>query len=589
MTVLPAGTPLESDPSASPQPVLRLNLIGRMTVSTPEGEVIKISSKRGRALLALLAVAPSGQRERRWLQYKLWSTRGDREGSASLRQCLSGLKRAFGDRADVLIRDRTSVGLDLTRIDIDVDNLPALIANKPVHANSEFLEGLDIADPEFDDWLREQRSFWTARMEDAAHSGIPEHIDDRVSKDAPPAEVKTGAEDIPVIAVMPFTLLGDAQVAPYVVDGILDEIIDQLARVRLISVIARGSSMAAPNTHLSPSDFGKRVGANYVVVGEVRRMQDETVLEIELLRVPGSDVLWRHNFALNQPTTLARIRDVSLEVSGNVSGHVSREAETMSQSSQLSDSSEVSDMIWKGRWHLHRLTKADAREARRIFERLIASDVRNAEAHLHLAWSLLWEAWATRATDEHIRRIVELGQKAITMDNADGRAFWVVGTAESWVKNIEMADHYIDQAIKLCPSHAFAYLQRATNRIYSGKPHEAIEPVDIALRLSPFDTQKFVFHGERAMAQLLMGNDESALDDATRALMLRRSYWYAHLIRALALWRLGEKDRAKEAYRLLTWHKPNFDVEFMRWLPFLDRAPVECMNDDLVAISLLDT
>lgn len=580
---------MESDPPKPTQPVLRLGLIGRLTVSTPDGKVINISSKRGRALLALLAVAPSGRRERRWLQYKLWSTRGDREGSGSLRQCLSGLKRALGDNADVLIRDRTSVGLDLSRIDVDVDNLATLISNIPAHANSEFLEGLDIADPEFDDWLREQRAFWEGRIEDARQSGVPEQIDADVASAAVSADSKSASDDIPVIAVMPFRLLGDAQVAPHVIDGVLDEIIDQLARVRLISVIARGSSMASPNAHLSPSDFGKRVGANYVVVGEVRRFQEETILEIELLRVPGSDVLWRHGFTLSQPTTLARIRDVSLEIAGNVSSHVSREAEMMSQSNPLSENSEVSDMIWKGRWHLHRLTKADAREARRIFERLIASDVRNAEAHLHLAWSLLWEAWATRATPEHIRRIVELGQKAITLDNADGRAFWVVGTAESWVKNIEMADHYIDQAIKLCPSHAFAYLQRATNRIYSGKPDEAIAPVDIALRLSPFDTQKFVFHGERAMAHLLMGDNAKALDDSMRALMLRRSYWYAHLIRALALWRTDEADRAREAYRLLTWHKPNFDAEFMRWLPFLDRGPVDEMNRDLVAISLLDS
>lgn len=586
MTVLPAGNRIVSDPQKSPEPMLRIGLMGRFSLTTPDGQTIHVSSKRGRALLALLAIAPSGQRERRWLQYKLWSTRGDREGSGSLRQCLSGLRRALGDSGDVLLTDRTSVGLDLSRIEVDTADLAKLLVENPNHAKSEFLEGLDIADPEFDDWLREQRTFWENRIEEATENFDPEARAN--SEGGPQADPKLSVDDTPVVAVMPFTLLGQVQVQPHVVDGILDEVIDQLARVRWLAVIARGSSVAAPNSQLSPSEFGKRVNANYVIVGEVRQAHDEKIIEIELLRVPGSDVLWRHSFVLNQPTTLARIRDISLEIAGNVSGHVSRVAETMSQAS-LSDSSEVSDLIWKGRWHLHRLTKTDATEARLIFERLIASDVRNAEAHLHLAWSLLWEAWATRATTDDITRIIELGQKAITLDNADGRAFWVVGTAESWMKNIEMADHYIDQAIRLCPSLAFAYLQRATNRIYSGKAEEAIVPVDVALRLSPFDTQKFVFHGERAMAHLLMGAHDTALEDAMRALMLRRSYWYAHLIRTLALWRLGETDRAREAYRLLTWHKPDFDAEFINWLPFLNRGPVNAMKDDLVAISLLDS
>jgi TolB-like protein/Flp pilus assembly protein TadD len=560
---------------------IRICLFGRFTVLSSHGKVIPISSKRGQALLAMLAVAPSGVRERRWLQYKLWSMRGDKEGAASLRQCLSALRKALGDGADAIVSDRASIGLDPGKVEIDLHDLPGLLAKNPLLKHSEFLEGLDIADPEFEDWLREQRSFWETRMEEQATvSVVP------AEPPEPVVEPRREGGHAPVVVVLPFSKHNNRHLETHVIDGLYDEVIDQLSRVRLLSVISRSSVISAASTGLSTSALCSQFGADYVIALELSASGDKDRLSVDLFRARGMETTWQHSFELPQSVTQSDVRNVAIEIAGNVGNNVSRVTETWLQS-KSSDSDEVSDMLWRGRWHLHRLSKEDSRAAQMIFEEIINRDPRNAEAHLHLAWTLMWKAWATRASAEDVQRIADLGQKAITLDNTDGRAFWIVGAAECWLRNFDMSNVYIDQAIELCPSLAFAYSQKGTNCVYGGHPEQAVQWFDKALRLSPMDTQRFAFWGERSMALLLNGDFDGALQNAAQSLMLRRSYWYAHLIQALAYWRSGDSRKASEAYGRLTWHTPGFSNEFIEWLPFGDRGVTKSMANDLREISQL--
>ncbi|EPX79635.1 hypothetical protein Salmuc_05575 [Salipiger mucosus DSM 16094] len=118
-------------------------------------------------MIALLALSPEMQRPRRWIEDKLWSTFGPEQASANLRQALSKLRRALGDQGDILRADRGSVSLDRARVQVDV-----LEAGFCIDDGHDLLEGLDVRDPEFEDWLRAERSRFEARTE-AARPGMP--------------------------------------------------------------------------------------------------------------------------------------------------------------------------------------------------------------------------------------------------------------------------------------------------------------------------------------------------------------------------------------------------------------------------------
>lgn len=141
---------------------LQLIYLGPFRVCAPDGNDITPNSMRARALLAILGTDTRSPRSRNWLQSKLWSQSADSKGSASLRQCLTDIRRAFGPHKAALRATRHEVQLDPTMVRADIDTLSP-------GPDTDVLEGLDVPDHEFEDWLRDFR----ARMHAAPTELLP--------------------------------------------------------------------------------------------------------------------------------------------------------------------------------------------------------------------------------------------------------------------------------------------------------------------------------------------------------------------------------------------------------------------------------
>jgi hypothetical protein len=130
-----------------PDRALRIRLSGRFRVECPEGRDLTPRGAKNQALLALIATSPDLCRNRRWLEDKLWSDRGSDQSSASLRQALAEVRRAFGPFGVALVADRQKVSLRQEQVVVDLSPAGA----------QEFLEGIDVRDVEFEAWLRSER------------------------------------------------------------------------------------------------------------------------------------------------------------------------------------------------------------------------------------------------------------------------------------------------------------------------------------------------------------------------------------------------------------------------------------------------
>ena len=130
---------------------MRLQLVGTVRMLDQRGDDCTPRSAKARAVLAMLTSVPERRRSRRWLESRLWSDRGADQAAGSLRQALMQIRRALGEDADRLCADREAVWVDGFE--------PDSAADRDASAQGrEYLEGGDIPDPAFEDWLRQERA-----------------------------------------------------------------------------------------------------------------------------------------------------------------------------------------------------------------------------------------------------------------------------------------------------------------------------------------------------------------------------------------------------------------------------------------------
>jgi hypothetical protein len=201
----------------------RLSLLGPFRLLNPASERIEIPSKKGIAVIAMLAMAKKGEQTRGWLQDKLWGKRRRAEAGGSLRRELSTLRRHLNGRSEpLLICERDRVRLDLNLIEVDTRNLAP-----DQTAVDEFLEGLDIPGEDgFEMWLREQRRalFPPARR---LHARVPPHAPLLPAHIIDTAQPPPGFDGIPALAVLAFTNATGEEDNDYLAEGISEELIDR--------------------------------------------------------------------------------------------------------------------------------------------------------------------------------------------------------------------------------------------------------------------------------------------------------------------------------------------------------------------------
>ncbi len=150
------------------QKACKFFLLGPFTVTDHQGKNVTPKSQKTCAMLAMLCLSPRSTRTRVWLRDKLWSERGEEQAAASLRQALLDARRCLSKISDnILVADKNFVSLNLNKIQLDIDDYlndnPSGKSGSGEYSaiqREDLLEGMDVRDPEFEDWLTLERQIW---------------------------------------------------------------------------------------------------------------------------------------------------------------------------------------------------------------------------------------------------------------------------------------------------------------------------------------------------------------------------------------------------------------------------------------------
>jgi TolB-like protein/Tfp pilus assembly protein PilF len=385
----------------------------------------------------------------------------------------------------------------------------------------------------------------------------------------------------PSIAVLPFQNLSGDPEQDYFADGMVEEIITALSRMRWLFVIARNSSFTYRNRAVDVKQIGRELGVRYILEGSVRKAANRVRIAGQLVDVASGAHLWADRF----DGTLEEVFDLQDHVATSVVGAIApklEQAEIERAKRKPTESLDAYDHFLRGMACVHRWTKQDSDQALRHFGRAIELDPDYASAYGMAArcYSARKVSGWVKDQAQETAEAARLARKVAQIGRDDAVALYTAGMALAYcVGDLEDGATMIEHSLALNPNAAWAWLFSGWARIWLGEPEQALERIARAAALSPQDPQFFNMRTATAWAHLLAGRYDEAQSWAQSALAEQPDYVNALYVMAASHALAGQMAQARAAMARLRALDPESRVGRL-----LERYPFR-RADDLAKVS----
>jgi TolB-like protein len=325
--------------------------------------------------------------------------------------------------------------------------------------------------------------------------------------------------DRPSIAVLPFTNLSGDPEQEYFADGIVEDIITALSRMRWLFVIARNSSFTYKGRAVDVKQVGRELGVRYALEGSVRKAANRVRITGQLIDTATGAHLWADRF----DGGLEDIFDLQDQVTASVVSAIApklEQAEIERAKRKPTESLDCYDYFLRGMASVYQWTRDDIGEALKLFYRAIEVDPNFATAHGMAAWCYLWRSahgWTSNRTQE-IAETTRLAGRVAESGKDDAVALAFGGLALAYVAgDLEGGKALINRALMLNPNLTTAWYASGWVRSFLGETDVAIEHLARAMRLSPLDPLMFLMQAATGVAHFVAGSYPEAVEWATKA------------------------------------------------------------------------
>jgi eukaryotic-like serine/threonine-protein kinase len=344
------------------------------------------------------------------------------------------------------------------------------------------------------------------------------------------------------IAVLPFLDLSKAKDQEYFCDGMSEEILDALAKVDGLRVVARTSSFSFKGKNPDVSDLGKKLNVENVVEGSVRRDGNRVRISAQLVNARNGLQLWSETyerelqgvFALQDEITRAIVDALKIKLAISLPAHEQR-------------NTEVYDLYLQGLYFSNKGSEQDLRRALGFFQRAVEKDPTFAHA-----WTGIAKVWYFLA-DVYVKPLdaypasKEAALKAIALDEKDAEAHCYLSEAKrvlDW--DLAGADAELKRALEVDPNSAPAYFFLSLLPLFRGELQEGLRLVIEAEKLDPVSP---ITSYVATAAYLANDRIDEAISEGQRTLQLDPNYFYLDSDLAAAY---REKGNFAEAIALYT-------------------------------------
>jgi DNA-binding SARP family transcriptional activator/Tfp pilus assembly protein PilF len=371
----------------------------------------------------------------------------------------------------------------------------------------------------------------------------------------------------PVVAIMPFRALGPDPVAPFIIDGLLEDIVRALTGLREPVVISSNSTRSfreATDIHA----IGRELNARYVVSGTIRASSSRIRLATELVEIATRAVLWAGAYDLTTPTVFEAQDDITASIASTLVPRL-QESELRQSHGQSIDDLTAYRLLLRARELVFRLDRAAADEAGNLLREALKRDPGYAALHAAMAdwYSIrLGQGWSA-APDDDMQSLERLARSAIALDPSNGRALAMLAHNRTiFRREYREAMDLIERAAEASPNDAEALMWSSPTYAFAGDAVGAVKRAERAISLSPYDPFLFRYEHFLSIAHYAAGTYDEAAHWGLRSMRSNPQYTSNLRLTAAALVAVGRSAEARAIANKVAELEPEFRVG-----PMIDR------------------
>jgi TolB-like protein/cytochrome c-type biogenesis protein CcmH/NrfG len=369
--------------------------------------------------------------------------------------------------------------------------------------------------------------------------------------------------DRPAIAVLPFDNMSGDREQEYFSDGISEDIITALAKLRWFFVIARNSSFTYKGRPVHMKQVAAELGVRYVLEGSVRKSGDRVRITAQLNDTSTGSHIWAEHydreltdiFAVQDEITDAIVAAIEPQIYAAENFHSRRKAP---------NSIDAWDLVMRALSHHWRVTRPDSLAAQELLERAIRIDPHYGQALALLATNHMFGVhlgWTDLATAAPAAEQAALA--AIAADSEDAWAHTALGSVYFSTRRLDHSLAEFELALQLNPNFSLAQGYYALALSYTGRWTDAYAATQRAIRQSPRDPSSAIYYGVAAYAQFVGRNYPEAITLAREATRQRGDLTGAYRVLTVAAGMSGQIELAQSSLQQLRRTQPNISLAWI--------------------------
>jgi TolB-like protein len=395
-----------------------------------------------------------------------------------------------------------------------------------------------------------------------------------------------GLPDRPSVAVLPFTNLSDDPEQEYFADGMVEDIVSGLSRIKWLFVIARRSSFVYKDAPVDVRRVGHDLGVRYLLQGSVRRDGRRVRVSAQMVEAETGHQLWTERFDRPLDDVFALQDEIALNVVGAIEPSL-RRAEVERVKRKRPDSLDAYDLVLQAQPDVDSGMPAQVTKALVLLGRALALDPTYALAHANAAMCHHCLFLRSGLREEERAASVRHAQAAIAHGRDDPLALTLAGFSIGMDGHDRNAAFVaLEAALTISPSSALTYILGSVILAWGGEADRAIEWSGRGMRLSPLDPWAFAALEAQATGHFQLGRYGEAARAAYKSVHANPAHSITYVKLAAALAKLGRLEEAKAAAAKVLELHPTF--RYSRQFAGVDCAPVlaAALGEALRAVGL---